>query len=152
MTSKQPELGLVRPRQNMRSRAMPVPRFRSRLDRVPSTENFDPTKLTNEQIEREIAELAVKVPNQSYNELREAKVAAKQFLLTAELKSRRDGQPKPTIEEITTELALVKNELNERYDTSMGYNSWSMAMIGVGKIERKKLRLEYVLKFLQGSQ
>jgi hypothetical protein len=119
---------------------------------VPSTENFDPTKLTNEQIEREIAELAVKVPNQSYNELREAKVEAKQFLLTAELKSRRDGQPKPTIKEIETELARVKDELDERHDTSMGYNSWSMAMIGVGKIERKKLRLEYVLKFLQGSQ
>jgi hypothetical protein len=133
----------VTDRQNMRSRAMPVPRFRSRLDRVPSTENFDPSKLTNEQIESEIVELAVKIPDQSYSELREANIGAKQFLLTAELKWRRDGQPKPTIEEIKRELAQVKDKVDE------AYSRWEMR--GIGDLERKKDRLRYVLKFLQGE-
>ena len=122
---------------------MPVPRFRSRFDRVPRTYDYDLSKLTNEQIEKKIAELAVKIPDQSYSELREAEIEAKQFLLTAELKSRRDGQPKPTIEEITRELAQVKDELDEVY------SRWEMT--GIGKIERKRLRLEYVLKFLRKS-
>jgi hypothetical protein len=122
---------------------MPVPKFRSRFDRVPENFVFDPSKLTNEQIEKEIAELAVKIPDQSYNQLREANVGAKQFLLAAELKSRRDGQPKPTIEEIERELAHVKDELDEVYSR--------YSMKGVGELDRKRLRLEYVLKFLQGS-
>src|SRR6266436_9858243 len=77
---------------------------------------LDLSKLTDEQIEAELAELAelaVKIPDQSYSELREAELEAKQFLLTAELKSRHGNGSKPTIEETERELAQVKDKLDE---------------------------------------
>jgi hypothetical protein len=119
-----------------------VPTFRTRpTPGVRRPMFLDLSKLTDDQIETELAELAVKIPDQSYCELREAELEAKQILLTAELKSRREGRPKPTIEEIERELAQVKDKLDE------ACGNWQMK--GVGELESRKLRLEFQRRFLQ---
>jgi hypothetical protein len=124
-----------------------VPPFRARPK--PGAPPFpDFSKLTNEQIEREIAELPVKITELPKSLLLKAKLEAKQFLLTAELKSRRESGSWPTIEEIERELAQGKDKLDEANDNEWSKAPYARKWSKVGELESKMWRLEFVWRYM----